>query len=178
MRRFGILLAASWLAVSTLSAADSPVRRAPGFSLPDSSMQQHDLYDYRGKVVLIELMKTNCGQCQVLTGTLEKLRTKYGNKVQILSVVTPPDTLREVSPFITRFGVKYPILFDSGQMAASYVRITPANPKPVHLPTLYVVDPNGMIRQELVYEDATKAQFEEGALSSFIDQALAAGGKK
>ena len=33
-------------------------RRAPGFSLPDSTMKQHDPLDYRGKILLLEFMQT------------------------------------------------------------------------------------------------------------------------
>ena len=35
-----------------VSAAEQP-RRAPGFALPDSKMEVHDLYDYRGKPVIL-----------------------------------------------------------------------------------------------------------------------------
>ncbi len=45
------------LCAAALSAADAS-RRAPGFSLPDSKTQEHDLADYRGKVVILEFMQT------------------------------------------------------------------------------------------------------------------------
>jgi peroxiredoxin len=153
--------------------ADDSVRRGPGFSLPDVNMKQHDLYDYRGKVVLLEFMKTNCGHCQTLTGVFEKLRARYGDKIAVLSVVMPPDTLNDVNGFANRFGVKYPILLDAGQVAASYFRITPRNPKPINLPTIYVIDPKGMIRNEMVFDDdSKKAQFEEAGLTAVIEKAM------
>jgi peroxiredoxin len=57
-------------------------RRAPGFSLPDSKLQQHDLYDYRGQVVLLEIMQTSCPSCRSLTAELERIKTKYAGKVK------------------------------------------------------------------------------------------------
>ena len=65
-------------------------RRAPGFTLPDTSYRYHDLADYRGKLVLLDLMKTTCPTCQKLAQTLEKAKAKYGDKIAVLSVVTPP----------------------------------------------------------------------------------------
>jgi peroxiredoxin len=122
-------------------------RRAPGFSLIDSRLKQHDLADYRGKVVLLELMKTDCPHCQTLATTLEKMRARYGEKIQVLSIVTPPDSPATVSQFAATFGVKTPILFDCGQVAAAYLKATPQNPK-VDLPHLFLIDGQGTIRND------------------------------
>ena len=49
------------MAASLLLSADQySNRRAPGFSLPDLNHKQYDLGDYRGRVVLIDIMKTDC----------------------------------------------------------------------------------------------------------------------
>ena len=52
-----------------LFAADFS-RRAPGFSLPDVNTEQHDLADYRGKVVILEFMQTTCPHCAAFTEVL------------------------------------------------------------------------------------------------------------
>ena len=49
------------LCAMALFAAEPPLR-APGFSLPDLKADQHDLADYRGKVVILEFMQTTCPQ--------------------------------------------------------------------------------------------------------------------
>jgi peroxiredoxin len=141
-------------------------RRAPGFSLPDITLKQHDLQDYRGKVVIIDFMKTDCPHCQELTKTLEQIKTKFGDKIQVLSVVNPPDNQTTVGRYITAFKATSPFLFDCGQMTASFLQITPKNPT-VHLPHVVVVDRNGMIRRDLA-EDAANLQNITGAIEPLL----------
>ncbi|HYP13838.1 MAG TPA: TlpA disulfide reductase family protein, partial [Bryobacteraceae bacterium] len=82
----------TWVLVSMValgfSAQAQVLRRAPGFSLPDLTLKQHDLQDYKGKVVLLEFMMTECPKCQEATTVLERVKAKYGDKVQVFSVVT------------------------------------------------------------------------------------------
>lgn len=109
--------------------------------------------------------------CQTLAVTLERVRVKYGAKIQVLTVANPPDTQATVAQFAATFGVKSPILFDSGQMAASYFRATPQNPS-VHVPHLFLIDGNGMIRNDFAYSTATKSIFEGDGLYAEIDRLL------
>lgn len=120
-------------------------RRAPGFSLPDTTFTQYDLQDYRGRVVLIEFMRTDCPTCKSLTGTLADVNDAFGDKVQVLYVVTPPDNQDTVGAYVKAQSMRGPVLFDCGQVAASYTGANARNPQ-VHLPQLFVVDPDGNIR--------------------------------
>src|SRR5262245_28188698 len=121
MRWFSTLFAGLVVFSATLAAGPLSGRRAPGFALPDVNFNYHDLYDYRGKVVLLEVMRTNCPVCNTFQKTLEKVRAKFGTKVQILTIVVPPDTTATVGQFIAQHNVKTPILFDMGQATASYL---------------------------------------------------------
>lgn len=144
-------LAAIFLIGLAVSAgAQTPFgRRAPGFSLLDVvSLRQHDIQDYRGKVVLIDIMRTDCPHCQELTKTLEQVKAKYGDRIQILSVVNPPDNQTTVKKYIADFKLTNPILFDCGQMAVSYLQVGPKNPR-VSVPHLFIVDKAGMIHKDL-----------------------------
>jgi peroxiredoxin len=150
--------AATVLVLAALAASAQSIltmRRAPGFSLPDTRFKQHDLADYRGKVVVLDVMKTDCPGCLALTKTLEQLKAKYGDKIQVLSVVTLPDNMDTVKKYIAANKVTSPVLFDCGQVIGSYMGISPANPKPVHMPYVYVIDRNGMIRADLPPDKAT-----------------------
>ena len=145
------------LAMAALLPAQFNYRRAPGFALPDQAQKFHDLGDYRGKVVVLEFMRTDCPKCKALTAALEKIKPKYTGKVQILSTVTMPDNMRSVQTYVTENKVTTPILFDCGQMMASYLKLGPSNPT-VHMPTVYVIDRNGMIRRELKGDEATPTE--------------------
>jgi peroxiredoxin len=150
-------IAALLVGAALLLPAQVNYRRAPGFALMDPIQQKwFDLADFRGKVVLVELMQTTCPKCQELSGLLEEVKTKYGDKIQVLSVVTLPDTLKTVQTFISEHKVTSPVLFDCGQMIGSYMQVGPKNPS-VHFPALFVIDKNGMIRRQLGDTEMTAA---------------------
>ena len=119
-------------------------RRAPGFSLPDNTFKRYDLQDYRGKWVLIDFMVTNCPHCLEVSKLLENVKQKYGDRVTVLSVVLPPDTFDTVGDYIRTNKITVPVLFDQGQMAASYFNATPQNSH-FDTPHVFVIDPNGQI---------------------------------
>jgi alkyl hydroperoxide reductase subunit AhpC len=75
-----------------------------------------------------------------------------------------------VSQYKKEHPVRGPILFDSGQVTASYARVTPSNPT-VHLPQLFVIDANGKIRKQIVYETDGPA-LEPLALEATVEAAL------
>src|SRR3978361_1852447 len=95
-----VFLTAIAVAVSMLAASgDYSNRRAPGFSLADSHYQQHDPQDYRGKVLIVDIMSTQCQTCLRLADVLVQVKAKYGDKLGILSVVTLPDNQNTADHF-------------------------------------------------------------------------------
>jgi peroxiredoxin len=134
-------------ALALLGAGDYSNRRAPGFSLADSHYQQHDPQDYRGKVLIVDIMTTRCDKCLRLADMLVQVKAKFGDRLGIISVVTLPDNHDTVTRFGKDHGITWPIVLDSGQMIASYLRVTPSNPE-VHFPHLFLIDGDGMIRND------------------------------
>jgi peroxiredoxin len=155
------------LCALAMFAADQP-RRAPGFALPDTKMEVHDLYDYRGKPVILEFMQTTCAHCAAFVPVLQKVQQKYGDKVQILSVSVPPDTMGTVAQFIEGHKITYPMLFDMGQAVFSYVRQTR-----VQFPQIYIIDPKGMIFAHFEYDLLNRDIFEGNGLMNEIDRMMA-----
>jgi peroxiredoxin len=158
----------------TLAAGPLAGQRAASFTLPDSNTRYYDLLDYRGKVVLLDIMKTDCPHCQVLSKTLERVKARYGDRIQILSIVTLPDNATTVANYIAKHKVTSPILFDMGQATAALLRLTPRN-STVNLPTLLVLDPQGIIRSDFVYLDTdaqVKPIFEGDGLFPVLDNLL------
>jgi len=147
-------------------------RRAPGFSLPDLLGNQHDPQDYAGRIVVLDIIQTRCPHCAALADVLEKVRSKYGNRVAIMSITIPPDNQTTVARFATEHHVTYPLLFDCGQVSASYLKVTPANPT-VNVPHLFVIDGKGKIRHDFAYGFDSKNIFEGDGLSTIIDGLLA-----
>ena len=157
------------LCTAALFAADeNSGRRAPGFALPDSKMHVYDLADYRGKIVLLDLMQTICPHCIAFTDVLERVQKKYGDKVAILAVVNSGgDNQNTVAQYISGHGITYPILFDAGQMAYSYVRSTRMD-----TPHVFLIDAEGTIKNDWTYSLLTRDIFEGDGLMSEIDSLL------
>jgi peroxiredoxin len=147
--------------------AAGPLRRAPGFCLIDTNGEWRDLADYRGKVVLVEFMQTNCPHCVTFSTVLNGLRMKYADKLAILAVADPPDNPQTMLQFVKGHKLTYPLLLDQGQVAASYVR-SPS----VDLPMVYLIDANGMIRNSWQNGVLTKNIFEGPGLAREIDKLL------
>src|ERR1035441_1156624 len=92
--------------------AAGPLRRAPGFCLIDASGQWQDLADYRGKIVLVEFMKTTCPHCAAFSAVLNGLKSKYGDKLAILAIANPPDDPQAMMQFVKEHKLTYPLLLD------------------------------------------------------------------
>jgi len=156
-------------AVSLPAAGALSGRRAPSFALPDLNLNYHDIMDYRGKVILLEIIKTDCPVCNSFQKVAESIRLKYAGKVVVLSIVMPPDNQTTVRQFVGQNAVKSPILFDCGQTSAVYMKATPRNPE-IALPHIFLIDGNGMIREDYEYGNGNEPYFESLApLSKSID---------
>jgi peroxiredoxin len=158
------------LCAAALFAGENTGRRAPGFALPDSKMNLHDLADYRGKIVLIEFTQTDCPHCAAFAPVLNQIQQKYAGKVVILGVVNGPhDGAEKVAAYVSGHQIAYPILFDSGQMEFSYVR-----KGSVDNPCVFLIDGNGIIRNDWSYSPFTRDVFEGSGLTREIDRLLSA----
>ncbi len=151
------------------AAGDNSGRRAPGFALPDAKMQVYDLADYRGKIVVLEFMQTTCGHCAAFADVLERVQQKYGDKVAILAVVNSRgDDQNTVGQYISGHRITYPVLFDAGQMAYSYMRSMSFD-----TPHVFLIDARGTIENDWGYSLITHDIFEGNGLMSEIDSLLA-----
>ncbi len=155
-------------AAACVAAAD---RRAPGFSLVDNKGVEHDLADYRGKPVLLAFIQTTCPHCATFADKLQQAQDKYGSKIAILGIVTPPDDPGKVNAFSAGHKITYSILFDSGQMSYSYVLT-----QNLSFPKLFIVDGAGMIHTVAEYSPLTMDIFDGNGLGAAIDRVLS--GKK
>lgn len=163
------------LLASTAFAGSLAGRRVSSFTLPDSTGRYYDILDYRGKVLVIELMKTDCPHCAATAKTLENVRAKYGDRVSILAIVNSrADNPQKVADYVARHRISYPLLWDFGQASAALLQLTPRTPT-VSFPTIFVVDANGIIVEDISFTDANQSFFDGPGLMKAIDKALAAG---
>lgn len=172
MKHLAFLLLALGL---PLHAGPLTGKRVASFTLPDSQGRYHDVLDYRGKILLIDIMRTDCPHCGTFSKTLERVKSRYGERIHVLAIVNPPDNHQTVASYVARNKITTPILFDFGQAVAAMLNITPQNPT-IKLPTLLIVGPDGIIREDLVYDESRKdlkSVFEGDGLNRILDKLLA-----
>ena len=152
-------------------------RRAPGFSLPDVNLKQHDLADYRGKVVLLNIMKTDCPHCGSFSKVLAAAQEKYSDRLQVLSIVnTPPETQNTVKAYLAEHGIDLVVLFDCRQVAISYFKLSPMRPS-FEVPHLFVIDQRGWIREDYGHNVLNRGIFEEDDLFPIIERYISKPGR-
>ena len=168
MRSFFCLLAC---AATLMAAGELSGRRAPGFSLMDMSFKQYDPQDYRGKILLIDIMQTTCFHCATFSSILEEVVAKYRGKVAALSIVIPPDNMTTINQYIADHKLTVPILYDCSQVSTSYFKATPQNPH-FAVPHIFIIDAQGMIVNDYEHSESTKGIFEGRALFAELDRML------
>jgi peroxiredoxin len=168
MRTFFCVVA---FAATLMASGELSGRRAPGFSLMDVNFKQHDPQDYRGKILLVEIIKTSCPHCEAFAPVLEEIVSRYHGQVAALTIVNPPDTLETVRKYIAEHKVTLPVLYDTGQVSISYFKATPQNPD-IQVPHLFIIDAQGIIQNDYPYNPLTKGIFEGRDLFSELDHML------
>lgn len=170
-----LVLAALASAFVVSAAGELSGRRAPGFALPDLNLNYHDIQDHRGKVVIVDIMRTSCPHCLSVAKNLERIKAKFGSRVAVLSIVNPPDNQQSVSQYLVANKLTTPVLFDCGQVSAVYLKVTPRNPT-ITIPHIFLIDAQGMIRNDFAYSDATKTLLEGDGLDAEVQKLLASPG--
>lgn len=162
MRLFCALL----LSAVALLAVDMnrPMQR---FLLPDIKGHDHDSVEWKGKAMVLEFMSTTCPHCAASTSVLKQIQQKYGDRLQVIAIVNPPDTPAQVAHFIDEHKVTYPILLDAGRVAYAYIRRPSFD-----IPYVFLIDSSGTIRESLEYSPATQDLFYGSALLPHIDKLL------
>ena len=128
-------------------ATDGP-RLAPDFELPGvADGKPVRLSDHRGKVVLVDFWATWCQPCQKTIPHMLELRKELGpERVEFIGV-SVDNKAELVKPFVEKHKISYPVVVEKGSLPIAFGTI-------YSIPTAFVVDARGIIRQTLVgYQD-------------------------
>lgn len=114
----------------------------------------------RGQVVVLEFWATWCGACRALLPTLNDWHARYReNGAVVVSVTTDP--VGKAARDAAELGLDYPVLSDpDGMTAQAYQAFA--------LPTLFVIDRRGVVRDVSVGYDPLRIRELEATLARLI----------
>jgi peroxiredoxin len=112
---------------------------APNFTLVDIEGNQFSLSDFRGRVVVIDLMATWCGPCVTEMSHLKEIFSNYDHsEVWILSIdVDNAETVSQLTQFKNDYGDDWTFATQGSSVGSTY-GVT-------GIPQMYVIDKDGVI---------------------------------
>ena len=173
--RFTVFVVSLAFAATSWAAGELSNRRAPGFTLVDQNRRQHSLAKYRGKYVIVNIMNTGCPHCSTFSKILGEAEARYAGRVLIIDIVNPPDTPRSVRSYMARNRVTQLMLFDCGQVTASYLfpKVVPGKPE-IDVPHFFLIDPKGWIVEDYGYDAFHRSIFEDNGLFEILEEHVGA----
>jgi thiol-disulfide isomerase/thioredoxin len=84
----------------------SPPQPAPAVSFVDMAGNKLGLSDFAGKIVLVDLWATWCAPCRKEMPSLERLQTRFGDRITILAISEDRGGSKTVAPFVAELGLK------------------------------------------------------------------------
>lgn len=93
----------------------------------------------QGNVVLVNLWATWCPPCREEMPALQSFYDEHRSSGFVLIAIDQGETEREVAPFVTEFGLTFPVWMDPASQAGAAFNT-------MNLPSSYVIDRTGRIR--------------------------------
>lgn len=125
--------------------AQGPVPRpAPELKIVEATGKTTMLSSFKGRVVLLAFISTQCPHCQRASVVFEQLLHEFAGKVQVAEVAFNEDA--DTAAFAKRFGLSFPVGTNTSDQAHDFLGI----PRGARLgtPQVVAIDKTGMIRAQ------------------------------
>jgi len=145
------LLGVAWIAVSRadqgVQAGDTPPVALPrkGYLAPDWALESLDgehltLSELRGQVVVLNFWATWCPPCRSEMPAIEQVYRTYADRGLAVMAVNVQEAEQQTRAFVEGMGLTFPVLPDRDGSVSTRYQVT-------SLPTTFIVDRTGMIRE-------------------------------
>ncbi len=105
------------------------------------------LSQYKGKVVALALIDTQCPHCQNLTKQLNVIAKEYEPKgVQVVECAFNDGAQQLLPQFIQQFQPTFPVAYCKREDVMAYVQWSPTSGKPFYVPHMVFLDRRGIVR--------------------------------
>ena len=133
------------LAGSLLLRAQGPVPRpAPELKIVEASGKTTLLSNYRGRVVLLAFISTQCTHCQRASLVFEGLAHEFGGKLEIAEAAF--DDGADTAAFAKRLGLTFPVGVTTSDTAHDFLGIERG--ARLGTPQVVAIDQRGVIRAQ------------------------------
>ena len=117
---------------------------APDFVLPTLEGKSLRLFDFEGKVIILDFWATHCPPCLREIPDFIKLYNKYNDKgLVIIGVSLDRGNIKGLKRFCQDKGVNYPIVIGNYEVTESYGGIR-------YIPTTFIIDKDKSIVKKFV----------------------------
>ena len=145
------VLALAALAALSITAADLP-RPAPEFTVQMPGGKNSKLSDYKGKVVVVEILLTTCSHCQKASQGINRVQRELGPKgMQAIGVAVNDMAQMLVEDYTKQFNLDFPV----GRSQRDPVIGLLQHPVMMMMsfPNVLIIDRNGQIRHQFAGGD-------------------------
>jgi peroxiredoxin len=119
-------------------------RRAPELRIVQASGKTTMLSGYRGRIVLLAFISTECPHCQRASGVFEQLSHEFAGKVQVAEVAF--DENADTAAFAKSFGLSFPVGAGTTDVAHDFLGIERG--ARLGTPQVVAIDKAGVIRAQ------------------------------
>jgi peroxiredoxin len=166
-----VCLLAALLSFSTLLPAKPPVPRpAKEFICFDPNGKPISLSKFKGKVVLIQFLITNCSHCQTLSQLLTKLQAEYAPQgFQAFGVAINDATPEMVQTYVKDHQLGIPVGYAPRDQVVGYLGISEV--ERLAVPQVMIIDRHGVVQAQSDAQGTPDLQ-NETYLRAFIERLL------
>src|SRR5438445_9443144 len=149
----------AFLCVAAVAYAIVP-RPLGDIQIPTPDSKQINLRQYRGKVMLIALISTSCGDCIKSIGMLNSLQQDFGKRgFQVVAAAIEDNAAYAIGSFVARYRPSFPVGYLDREAAIKFLDIAPTT-RPF-VPIMMFVDGRGTVRFQYFGNEAFMKQGEK-----------------
>ena len=135
----GLVIACAKAEVPSPFVMSSEPKPVPELSFTDANGKTRNLYQFKGKVVLLNIWATWCGPCRQEMPQLDRLYQKYKSSGFVLLGVNVDEDVRKASDVAAKLGVSFPVLLDTDKAVSKLYDLST-------MPSTVIIDRDGKVR--------------------------------
>jgi len=100
------------------------------------------LSEYRGRVVVLQILSTRCSRCAAIIQMLNRLQRELG--IQAMAIAINAEARDKIEEFVRHSGPEFPVAIDTKANVCELLGLP--HDKPLFLPVIAFVDRMGTVR--------------------------------